>query len=139
MASTQFDVDLANYLATNLAAWTFNTNLFAGPLRPVDASIPAQAVFCESIGGLPGDGYCGETDVMAHGRVLITVRYPGKEFSDGLAAARAIWSQAYYAEVAGYFETKPTESDPTPMGEGDENLLTWTINVDMWRRVDVNA
>lgn len=127
------DTDMTTHLNTNVAALTYNTNLFRGPVVAESAYVPDLAVFCLSTGGPKPEAYIfGGTGVeeREHG-LLIRVRSAPGEFEAGQTLARAVRDAAHRAVIAGYHDIYVRECDPAYYRLDDKGHHFWSIGVAM--------
>jgi hypothetical protein len=134
MAET-LDEDVVTELAASGLGLVSGTNLFTGPERSVGDGIPDQAVFVLATGGAPpapfidgsGVDYCWST-------VQITVRSAVRSFHSGQALARSVRNAIHEASISGYVDVRAREAEPNYLGADEQEMHTWTINVEMEHR-----
>jgi len=114
------DITLAQYIATNVAALTYGTNIFAGPVRAPDGYVPVKAAFVQVVGGLRPDGFLGETVSWKDIDLSVFVRSDKDDFGGGRDLARSIWPVVQYASLSGYFDVRARDPDALYLSEDTE-------------------
>lgn len=125
------DSDLATKLATALSL-TVNTNVFAGPVRPVGARVPAKAIFCLAGGGLPPIPFLGTSTDVRQSAVQVRIRTAVADgYGTGLTFARSVLTACQRASVSGYVTALVSDSEPAYLGQDDLGNFEWSLNVRM--------
>lgn len=134
MADT-LDADIATVLAAGGIGLTSGTNLFTGPERPIGDGIPDEAVFVLASGGYPpepfidgsGQDYCIST-------VQIIVRSAIRSHDSGQTLARDVRDCVHKATIAGYVDLRVREAEPNYLGQDEQELHTWSLNMELQHR-----
>jgi len=122
---------IASYIGTNVAALTYNTNIFEGPVRPPSAYIPHNCAFVLTTGGPAPEAFLGETNAWRQFSIQIRVRRNKNDYDGGLTLARSIRDAIHYASIAGYFDVLVTTSDPNYLGQDAEGHHEWSLPATM--------
>ena len=123
--------DLANYLGANVAALTLGTNLFWGPIRAEDDSVPDKAVFILTTTSSPPEAFIGETESWWRHGMQAFVRSSRDDFSGGLTLARAVLAASHYAVLSGsYFDCLARDSSPIYIGADSDRRHQWSVAVE---------
>ena len=125
-------LDLATHIATNVAAFTLGTNCFEGPVRPVEGTIPALAVFCFEFGGEEPQEYNGGAGRTRKPQVIIRVRGNRKQVATGKTQADLIMRAVHTATISGYYNALIIESAPMYIGEDKAGHPEWSMTAELW-------
>ena len=126
--------DLVTVIAAGVGWLTTGTNLFAGPVRPVDKThIPGRAVFVFPSGGIRPEAFLGETEAMRRSGIMIRTRgnhsSTANAYKTALSDARAVRDVVHYASLSGYFDVRAEQSEPIYIGEDDAGHPEFSINL----------
>lgn len=108
------------------------TNLFRGPVRPVNAYIPANACFVLATGGPPPEAFCGTATELHYSVVQVRVRSAPREYASGLTMSRAVRDALHHAPPVGYLEIEAQQSEPVYIGTDETGHHEWSINFELW-------
>jgi len=135
MASPQLDI--ATYIATNIAALTLGTNCFASSVAVAGEGIPDKAAFVTGTGGFPTITYRdgGNKTGLKRPSVQIWVRSDVEDLSGGLTLVRSVHDAIDMASITGYIEARATTSEPIYLGRDDANHHEWSINVNLIKEI----
>lgn len=128
---------IATYLAAQLAGYTLNTNVFAGPMQPASyTGIPAACIFCLASGGRAPAAYMhSDRKHFMQPRVQVLIRGAKEAHMAGQATAWSVLNTlrgAASAAIAGYLNVEVSESAPNYLGEDDEGYPMWSVNATLW-------
>jgi hypothetical protein len=123
-------VDVATHIGATVAGFTYLTNVFDGPVRPVPAA-PAKAVFVLATGGPPPEARIGETQADRFPALQIRTRGDKNDFAGGLADARAVRDAVHYAPLAGWVDVRVQETEPNYLGEDNNGHPEWSVNAEL--------
>lgn len=122
--------------ATASVTLTLGTNLFYGPMREPDTTIPEQAVFCVNEGGPPPQAFMSYATHGSFKRafVRVDVRSTLDAFNTGEALAHACARRLMFATLTGYVSCKVLSSQPDYLGSDERGVHGWSFIVELaWR------
>lgn len=133
--ATDPEGDIAGVIGSAAIGLTPGTNLFTGPERPLGDGIPDECVFVLGSGGYPpvaffdssGQDYCIST-------IQISVRSGSRDYGAGLSLARNVRDSVHKTDVLGYVDIRAREAEPNYLGQDEQQMHTWTINVEAQHR-----
>lgn len=129
--------DLADHLDTNVGSLTKGTNLFQGPEtteRETAPLIPVQSAFVMEVGGPPpSDAFGASQSSLYFSQVQVLVR--AKTFQAGRALVRSCLSATHLANISGYFDTRVLQSEPSYLGQTDDDLHRWSFTAELRHEV----
>lgn len=101
------------------AAWTTDTNLFRGQLRPVGTGVPQEAIFVRDTSGPEPIDFLAVQEWRPRAQVI----YRGNRgvFGTTHATARTIYTLVHDILPAGYFECRAITPGPAPFSFTDNN------------------
>lgn len=109
--------------------------LFLGPEQPVEDGYERVCVFVLDTGGGSSERFLGtSTDYRTHS-IQVVVRANHYDYTGGQALAAACWSKLNCASISGYVYCLPQQSGPAYVGEDEQRMHRWSINVTLARTV----
>ncbi len=129
--------DIATALAIALGGgFTLGTNVFAGPVRPVDSDIPHEAIFCNAATGVSPTRLMRNVEVRT-ATVQIRVRGNPGTFEATETLARTVWEKTKNMTTidatldADYMAVLALDSEPNNLGQDDQEHWEFSVNVEM--------
>lgn len=136
MSAPQPEFDLATYLngktgAVSGVTLTLATNLFMGPERANKVGVPSQAVFVRNAGGLPAMPYFNNSPNGddRQSSIQIIARSNPNDYGGGSTFARDVFTLVQRASISPYVYVLCRQSDPIYVGQNDQALHQFSINV----------
>jgi len=112
----------------------FDGNLIVGPLvKTADGAPVDPCVFVQSTGGPFCLRFLGMTLEHKGETVQIVTRSAPKDFSGGMALARAVFNAIDYAALTGYYLCECREAGPVHLGVDEENRHLFSFNINLRR------
>lgn len=115
-----------------LAAWTENTNLFKGFIRPLSSIVPQTAVFVNYSGGPEPVNFAqgGASPQEYEHAVQVLIRGEPEQYGSTRALADAIWVHLHdYSPGGGYFSVRATTSAPVFVDQDEVGSYIFVINM----------
>ena len=131
---------VAAYLANALGSdYTYGSNVFNGPVRPMSEFVPAEAIFClETLGHFMFPNRESEPDVndgsptqLLGPTVQIRVRSDVDNYGAGKALAGAVRTALHMQLPSGFLESRVREAIPYYLGQDTAGCHEWSMNLDM--------
>ena len=117
--------DLAQKIATQVAALTYGVNLFDSTVRSAGPNIPVNSVFVYEDGGPPPLRSMGDVDEIR--RVLIQVKARNSMYVAGLTTATSIMAGLKGQSVSTYLDLALGVSSPLKLGQDSTNAHTFGL------------
>jgi hypothetical protein len=127
------EIDLAAYLngktgSQSAVTLAEGTNLFTGPVRPVETGMPAEAVFVLNGGGPPAMPYFSSPISDRQSGVQVRVRSNPGDYAGGSELARDLFALVHEAPLSGYTYVLARQSEPNYLSQDDQGCHEWSIN-----------
>ncbi len=124
-------IDLATYIAAQVAGATLGTNVYHGPVRPPEDGYEVEAAFCIESGGpadSPDNGTANRT-VYAH--VQVRTRGDRDKYGTGKTWTDSIFDATQHGSVSGYVNARNLEARPIYIGtdKGGRHEWSWTVEM----------
>lgn len=108
-----------------------DTNLFAGPVRAVQAEVPPTAVFVLLTGGVAPSPYLNNSQDFRRFSMQVRVRHESRD--EGLEQVEDIADTLQRAAVTGYVYCL-LRGEPAYLGQDEEARFEWSLNVELgWK------
>lgn len=128
------DADICATIAAAVAALTYGTNLFDGPVRPPSAYVPAACVFVMTSGGPPPQEYNGCPDANLNPNATqVWVRYNVDDYANGKILADAVYASMRKATPTSTIGAKALQSAPFYIGPDKDGHHEWSLNFRVWK------
>lgn len=131
-------LDLAQHLASlspiATTTLTMDVNLFTGPERAVRTEVPHLAVFIQNMTGPPPVPYLNNLEDFFRFQVQALVRSNPGHYDAGEALARAVIHQLHREKPTGYVSVLSQQTGPTYLGEDENRVHRWVLNLEAWRK-----